>query len=82
MNDSKDIASEELQGYGTFFDELWLLMIGFDRGQRVGQGISKKVKGKRRGAARGVRTQPRWPCHLQSSPFITAELWDAENGWN
>jgi len=24
----------ELKGYGTFFDELWLLLIGFDRGQR------------------------------------------------
>ena len=22
--------------YGTFFDELFLLMIGFDRGQRLG----------------------------------------------
>jgi len=31
----------------TFFDELCLIMIGFDRGQRVGQGISKKVKVKR-----------------------------------
>ncbi len=36
---------------GTFFDELCLLMIGFDRGQRVGQGTGKKEKGKRRGAA-------------------------------
>ena len=25
----------ELKGYGTFFDELCLIMIGFDRGQRV-----------------------------------------------
>jgi hypothetical protein len=26
----------ELKGHGTFFDELCLLMIGFDRGQRLG----------------------------------------------
>ncbi len=31
----------EFEGYarpigGIFFDELWLIMIGFDRGQRVG----------------------------------------------
>ena len=37
---------------GTFFDELCLMMTGFDRGQRVGQRRSKKVEGRRRGAAR------------------------------
>ena len=26
----------ELKWYGTFFDELCVIMIGFDRGQRVG----------------------------------------------
>jgi hypothetical protein len=29
-------GAEELKRYSTFFDELCLLMIGFDRGQRVG----------------------------------------------
>ncbi len=31
----------------TFFDELCLIITGFDRGQRVGQGTRKKVKGKK-----------------------------------
>ena len=28
--------ARELKGYGTFVDELCLIMTGFDRGQRVG----------------------------------------------
>lgn len=31
------IVAMELKGYGTFFDELCLVMIGFDRGQRTFQ---------------------------------------------
>jgi len=47
---SKPQMTRELKGYGTFSDESCLIMIGFDRGQRM--------------------------------PSITAELWDAEDGWN
>ena len=32
----------ELKGYGTFFDELCLIMTGFDRGKRLG-GITAEL---------------------------------------
>ena len=62
------ICGDKLKVYGRFFDELCLLMTGFDRGQRVSAGEQRNwTWGWNGGYIRDGRSPPR--AHLATWPL-------------